>query len=268
MSKANKLPSLAIAGICGRMGRAIAEVGFERGYEILGGTEAPNSEFINQSVKFGSKSVTTVIDPKVAADSATVWVDFTRPEATVNALENLSDTNVNGIVIGTTGFSQNEEEKIGFAAERFAIIKAGNFSLGITLLCSLVRLASQKLSSDWDIEILETHHRHKLDAPSGTALMLGQAVADGKQRNLSEIQREPYDGRQAKRRVGELGFAVRRAGGVAGEHEVMLANEYELIRLSHSALDRKVFAQGALFAANWIADQKPGLYRIEDVLDL
>ena len=195
-------------------------------------------------------------------------MDFTRPDATLNALEKLQDTSVKGIVVGTTGFSEEENEKIGLAAERFAIIKAGNFSLGITLLCSLTRLAAEKLGSDWDIEILETHHRHKVDAPSGTALMLGQAVADGKQRNLSEMRRDPYDGRLAKRGEGELGFAVRRAGGVAGEHEVMLANEYELIRLSHSALDRKVFVQGALFAAKWIADQKPGLYRIEDVLEL
>ena len=268
MSVEGTLPIIAVAGICGRMGRAISELAIERGYKLSGGTEAENSEFLGQSVMFGSCSVVPVFEPKVAAREATVWVDFTRPVATLNALKALRQTGVKGVVIGTTGFNEDEEAEIALAAERFAIVKAGNFSLGITLLCSLAKLASKKLGAEWDIEILETHHRHKVDAPSGTALMLGHAVADGKQKTLNEILRRPYDGPNATRNEGEVGFAVRRAGGVAGEHEVMLANEHEVVRLSHTALDRKVFAQGALFATNWIAEQKPGLYRIEDVLDL
>lgn len=268
MSALRDQPCIAIAGICGRMGRAITELALEGGYKISGGSEAQKSEFLDQEVLFGSTSVTPVLDPKVAARTAKVWIDFTRPSATLSALDVLVSTDVKAVVIGTTGFSVIEEEKIALAAERFAIIKAGNFSLGVTLLCSLVKIASEKLSSDWDIEILETHHRHKVDAPSGTALMLGQAVAEGKRKKISEIKREPYNGPMSKRNEGEVGFAVRRAGGIVGEHEVMLANAFETVRLSHSALDRKVFAQGALTAANWIARQSPGLYRIEDVLEL
>lgn len=268
MTEDVKLPRIAIAGICGRMGRTISELACQLGFKVVGGTEAPNSEFIGKSVMIGTNSVTPIADPKIASESADVWIDFTRPSATLSALENLRSTSVKAVVIGTTGFSTQEEEQIASVSKRLAIVKAGNFSLGVTLLCHLSRIASQKLGSHWDIEILESHHRHKVDAPSGTALMLGEAIADGRNQKLSEIKREPYDGAKSLRGEGEVGFAVRRAGGIVGEHEVMIANDHEVIRLVHMASDRKVFAQGALVAASWIADQAPGLYRIEDVLEL
>ena len=268
MTEDAKLPRIAIAGICGRMGRTITELASERGFKVAGGTEAPNNEFVGKSVMIGSESVTPIADTKIAAESADVWIDFTRPSATLSALEDLRSTSVKAVVIGTTGFSPQEEEQITSVSKRLAIVKAGNFSLGVTLLCHLSKIASRKVNSDWDIEILESHHRHKVDAPSGTALMLGEAIADGRGQKLSDVKREPYDGAHSVRQEGEVGFAVRRAGGIVGEHEVMIANDHEVIRLAHMASDRKVFAQGALVAAIWVADQAPGLYRIEDVLEL
>ena len=152
--------------------------------------------------------------------------------------------------------------------ERFAIVKAGNFSVGINLLQALTRLAASRLGPGWDIEILESHHRLKVDAPSGTALMLGEAAAEGRGQPLGEILAKPYFGPDAPRKEGEIGMAVRRGGGIYGEHEVMFASPREVVRLSHMALDRAVFAEGAVQAALWAAGQKPGLYGMDDVLGL
>lgn len=260
--------SIAIAGLAGRMGRTLFELANESGLPVSGGTEAPGSPALGEALTIGSASLTPVAEPAMAAQSATVWIDFTRPAATLSALDALRDTGVRGVVIGTTGFSEAETDAIAAAADRFAIVKAGNFSLGIALLCALTKQAATALGSDWDIDILETHHRHKIDAPSGTALMLGEAAAEGRGTSLKALKSAPYEGQDAKRVPGEIGFAVRRTGGVIGEHDVLLANTREAITLSHKALDRAVFADGALQAARWVAAQPPGLYTIEDVLGL
>lgn len=264
--------SLAIAGVAGRMGRQLAAVAIDRGIRIIGGTEAAGAGVYGEDIgmlagrrAIGLKPVGDVLQ---AADGAAVWIDFTRPAATLAALDALGGASVRAAVIGTTGFSEAEEAEIAAAARRLAIVKAGNFSIGVNLLEALTRLAASRLGTDWDIEVLETHHRMKADAPSGTALMLGEAAAEGRGAALAGLRAAPYDGPEARRVRGEIGFAVRRAGGVIGEHEVTFGAEKELIRLSHIALDRSVFAEGALHAANWAAGQPPGLYNMNDVLGL
>lgn len=264
--------SLAIAGVAGRMGRQLAAVAIDRGLRIAGGTEVAEANAYGEDIGLlaGRRAIglKPVASAAQAAGNAAVWIDFTRPAATLAALDALAATTVRAAVIGTTGFSAAEEARIADAARRIAIVKAGNFSIGVNLLEALTRLAASRLGPDWDIEILETHHRMKADAPSGTALMLGEAAAEGRGAPLPDLRAAPYDGPHASRLTGQIGFAVRRAGGVIGEHEVTFGSEKELIRLSHTALDRSVFAEGALHAAAWAASQPPGLYSMNDVLGL
>ena len=264
---------IAIAGVAGRMGQALVRTALVEGHDLVGGTEVPTSpvrdtdlaRLVGLPFDLGQTPSSDVVD---AARDARVWIDFTRPDATVAALDALRHTPVHAVVIGTTGFDAKEEARIARAAKDMAIVKAGNFSLGVNLLTALTRLAAARLGPDWDAEILETHHRHKQDAPSGTALMLGQAVAEGRRQTLPDLQAAPYDGPDARREEGRIGFAVRRSGGVVGEHEVTFASEREVIALGHQALDRTVFAAGALHAARWAMGEAPGLYDMEDVLDL
>lgn len=272
MSHPQTEPSVAIAGVAGRMGRQLAAVAIDRGLAIAGASEVAGAEALGEDVGIlaGRRAIglKPVADTAAAAAGASVWVDFTRPGATLAALGALEGTTVRAAIIGTTGFSAAEERAIEEAAGRLAIVKAGNFSIGVNLLEALTRLAASRLGEGWDIEVLETHHRLKADAPSGTALMLGEAAAAGRGAPLSDLRAAPYDGPEARREPGRIGFAVRRAGGVIGEHEVTFGAEKELIRLSHTALDRSVFAEGALHAAVWAARQPPGLYNMNDVLGL
>lgn len=272
MNKSEGPMSVAIAGIAGRMGRQLAAVSIDRGVKITGATEVAAANAYGEDIGLlaGRRAIgrKPVAEAAEAAAGAAVWIDFTRPEATLMALNALAATSVRAAIIGTTGFSAAEEDAIAEAASRFAIVKAGNFSIGVNLLEALTRLAASRLGTDWDIEVLETHHRMKADAPSGTALMLGAAAADGRGAPLSDLRAAPYDGPDAQRETGQIGFSVRRAGGVIGEHEVTFGSEKELIRLSHTALDRSVFAEGALHAAAWAVSQPPGLYDMNDVLGL
>lgn len=266
------LPALAIAGAAGRMGRELLTGAAARGFAVTGATEAPDSEAVGLSLSALSmeapSGVSVVTDPVAAAAEARVWIDFTSPAATLVALEALRHTPVSGVVIGTTGFSETELEAIERAADNFAIVKAGNFSLGVAMLCALVETAAARLGPEWDIEVQETHHRRKVDAPSGTALMVGEAAAKGRGAPLETLKAAPYDGPDAPREEGRIGFSVRRAGGVVGEHEALFGSEKELLKLSHTALDRAVFVDGALQAAQWVSGKAPGLYSMTDVLDL
>ncbi|MEL7540046.1 MAG: 4-hydroxy-tetrahydrodipicolinate reductase [Pseudomonadota bacterium] len=262
--------NIAIAGCAGRMGRQLASAALAAGHTLSGGSEAPGSDALGADI--GQLAGTSPIgvlaseDIREAASGAAAWIDFTVPKATLNTLGILPDQGVRAAVIGTTGFTQSEEQDIATAARQIAIVKAGNFSLGVNLLEALVRQAAARLGDDWDIEIAETHHKHKVDAPSGTALMLGEAAALGRGKALSDIRSAPYDGPNAKRERGEIGFSVRRTGGVIGDHEVTLGSEMEILSLRHTALDRAVFATGAIKAAEWAAEQAPGLYDMSDVL--
>ncbi len=262
--------NIAVAGCAGRMGRQLVKAAHEAGHALSGGSEAPGSQHLGRDLGAlaGLEPLGAVAHAGMteAGKGADVWVDFTVPSATLMALAMLPGLDVKAAVIGTTGFSDAEETQIKTAAERLAIVKAGNYSLGVNLLEALVRQAASRLGEDWDIEVLETHHRRKLDAPSGTAIMLGEAAAAGRGKPLSELRSGPYDGPDAKREPGKIGFSVRRSGSVIGEHEVTLGSDMEMLSLSHTALDRAVFANGAIKAAEWAATQPPGLYNMSDVL--
>ncbi|WP_273242972.1 4-hydroxy-tetrahydrodipicolinate reductase [Hyphomonas atlantica corrig.] len=263
---------VAVAGVAGRMGRQLVGAALDAGLTVTGGSEAPASEFLSHDIgELAGRRLLDLrpaTDPVAAASNADVWIDFTRPAATLAALDSLKHTSVRAVIIGTTGFSDEEEAEIADAAKTLSIVKAGNFSVGINLLQALTRMAAERLGPGWDIEVLETHHRRKVDAPSGTALMVGEAAAAGRGKPLSELRAAPYDGPDAKRRAGSIGFAVRRSGGVIGEHEVSFASDMEILSLSHTAIDRAVFAHGALGAAAWALRQDAGLYDMDDVLGL
>ena len=171
------------------------------------------------------------------------------------------------MVIGTTGLSVDNEQELLEISKKIPIVYSANFSIGVTLLSDLVANATQKLGLDWNIEILEMHHKHKIDSPSGTALMLGNSAAKVRERNLSEVKSVARDGLVGKRLEDEIGFAVLRGGDVVGEHSVIFANDGERIELTHKATDRSIFASGALRAAHWASGAKPGLYSLSDVLN-
>jgi 4-hydroxy-tetrahydrodipicolinate reductase len=242
--------ALAIAGANGRMGRALVDAaGRDARFSVAGTT-------------------TRGASAGAAAANAEVWIDFTTPEATIAALDALSGSRVRAAIVGTTGLSAQQETRIAEHAKRIAIVRSGNFSLGVNLLAALVQEAASKLGADWDIEIFEAHHRRKVDAPSGTALMLGEAAARGRGKALKDLRLPANDGVTGPRKDGGIGFASLRAGGIVGEHEVKFAAEREVLTLSHQALDRGLFADGALAAALWAADKQPGLYTMRDVLGL
>ncbi|MEM7663665.1 MAG: 4-hydroxy-tetrahydrodipicolinate reductase [Pseudomonadota bacterium] len=264
--------NIAVAGAAGRMGRQIVAASTARHHIVAGGTEREGSAELSIDIGTLSGTEPVGITPSdtvtAAAANADTWIDFTRPDVTLASLNELISTPVKSVIIGTTGFSETEEAALTRHADRFAIVKAGNFSLGVTLLSALTRIAADKLGEDWDIDIFEAHHKHKIDAPSGTALMLGDAAAAGRGAPLSRLRAAPYDGPEAKREAGKIGFASSRTGDIIGEHEVRFGSETELVKLSHIALNRRVFAEGAIKAAEWAADQPPGFYGIEDVLGL
>lgn len=266
------LLNIAVAGAAGRMGAQLVKAALDAGHTISGGSEAPGSVHLGRDIGdlAGLKALGVAAKAGIAeaGQGADVWIDFTVPKATLAALDVLPSLGVKAVIIGTTGFDAAQEAAIEAAGERLAIVKAGNFSLGVNLLQGLVRQAAARLGDDWDIEVLETHHRRKVDAPSGTALMLGEAAADGRGKPLSDMRAAPYDGPDAKRKAGDIGFAVRRSGGVIGDHEVTFGSDMEIVSLQHTALDRAVFAHGAIKAAEWAAKQTPGYYSMDDVLGL
>jgi len=262
--------NMAVAGCAGRMGRQLVKAAKEAGHSISGGSEAPGSEFLGRDL--GSLAGLEPLDIVAhaglteAGKGADVWIDFTVPSATLLALTTMPSLGLKAVIVGTTGFNDAQDVQIRAASERLAIVKAGNYSIGVNLLEALVREAASRLDEGWDIEVLETHHRRKVDAPSGTALMLGESAAQGRGRQLKDTRLAPYDGPDAKREPGKIGFSVRRSGSVIGEHEVTFGSDMEVISLSHTALDRAVFAHGAVKAAEWAVTQPPGLYDMSDVL--
>lgn len=206
---------------------------------------------------------------EAALRTATVVIDFTSAEASAALARRCASEGGPALVIGSTGFDAEQDAAVRSAAEQVAIVRAGNFSIGVNLLLGLVEQAARSLGSrDYDIEILEAHHRRKVDAPSGTALMLGDAAARGRSARLADVSVRVRDGLTGPRQEGSIGFSVLRGGGIVGEHEVLFAAEDEVITFSHSARDRSLFARGALTAAAWVAGRGPGLYDMQDVLGL
>ncbi len=252
---------IAIAGIAGRMGQAlVASAGAD--FAIVGGTERPGSPALGDSL--GGWRVTDKASD--AARFADVWIDFTTPAASLAGLDQLADTGVRAAIIGTTGLSPEQEQQIAGHARRIAIVRDRNFSLGVNLMISLVEQAAARLGAGWDIEISEAHHRRKVDAPSGTALMVGEAAARGRGAPLAPLRAPPHEGQTGPRPEGAIGFAVTRGGGIIGDHEAAFISDEEILTIGHRALDRAIFAKGALVAARWAAGRTPGLYAMRDVL--
>lgn len=208
-----------------------------------------------------------LVEAAAALGAADVVVDFSSAAASAELAAAAAAHGGPALVIGSTGFRDGQLATIRQAAQTIAIVRAGNFSLGVNVLLGLVRQAAAALPSDaFDIEVLEAHHARKVDAPSGTALMLGEAAAEGRGADLQQVARRARDGITGARPPGEIGFAAIRGGGLVGEHSVIFAGEEEILTLSHSARDRGLFARGALVAARWVAGRPPGEYDMADVL--
>lgn len=200
-------------------------------------------------------------DPKELFEKADAVIDFTHPDATTEHAKVAAETGT-ALIIGTTGLSEEQEAILKQASEKTAIIYAANMSVGVNMLLALVKQAAQRLGVEWDIEVFETHHHHKIDSPSGTALALGKAAREGRGGGDFVTDRE------GKRNQGDIGYAVQRGGDVVGEHMVTFFGQGERIELGHRASDRSLFAKGALRAAEWVKGKPAGLYSMEDVLDL
>ncbi len=260
-----------MAGAGGRMGRAVvAEILATPGASLAGGFERPGGPQIGKDIGVLAGLDAIGLTVEGAADKglkrAGALIDFTAPEASVANARAAAAAGV-AHIIGTTGFTDADNAAIAAAAEQTPIVKSGNMSLGVNLLAALVEDAAGRLGDDFDIEIFEAHHRDKVDAPSGTALMLGQAAARGRGVDL-QAKMAGMAGRAGARARGDIGFSVFRGGGVIGEHRVSFAAMEEVVTLSHSAIDRGLFARGAVAAALWASDKPAGLYSMRDVLGL
>ena len=254
------------------MGRVLTRIIHETpGVEVAGGLEPPASPHqgadLGVLAGIGPLGVTVSDDPLTLFTKIDGIIDFTVPAATLALVDLAAQARIVH-VIGTTGISAEGEARIKAAARHARIVKSGNMSLGVNLLASLVRKVAQTLGPEFDIEIVEMHHRHKIDAPSGTALLLGDAAAAGRNVNLADASVRVRDGHMGERPAGTIGFATLRGGSVVGEHSVIFAGAAERIELSHKAESRDIFARGAVRAAIWAMDKKPGLYAMSDVLGL
>ena len=257
---------LAIAGAGGRMGRVLTRIIHEtEGCSVAGGLELKGSPLVG--TKMGETAVMITDDPAALFKNIDGIVDFTVPAASLSLVEFSAKAGIVH-VIGTTGIDAAGEEKIRAAGKSARIVKSGNMSLGVNILASLVRKAAAALGEDFDIEVLEMHHRQKIDAPSGTALLLGQAAAEGRAIDLAKRSVRSRDGHTGARPKGDIGFAALRGGSVVGEHTVIFAGNSERIEFSHRAESRDIFAYGAVTAALWARGQKPGFYSMADVLGL
>ncbi|MEO0328479.1 MAG: 4-hydroxy-tetrahydrodipicolinate reductase [Pseudomonadota bacterium] len=265
--------NLAIMGAAGRMGKTLINAINETQNVIVSAAiEHQSSDCIGKDsgilAGIGENSVPITTDIEAALAVSDCIIDFTVPVATISVAKLMANHNC-AHVIGTTGWTPQQDQEIEDAAQSAVIVKSGNMSLGVNLLASLVTQAARALpASDFDIEVLEMHHKHKIDAPSGTALLLGQAAAEGREIELEENAVRSRDGITGARKEGTVGFATLRGGAVVGDHTVILASNGERIELSHKAQDRSLFANGAIHAAQWVRGKPNGLYSMHDVLGL
>ena len=266
------LPGIVVTGASGRMGQMLIRTILASDKSRLAGcVERPGTAWIGHDVgeAMGGAPLGVVVtdDPLEAFARAQAVIDFTTPAATVQFAALAAQARAVH-VIGTTGLEPEHLRVLSMAAHHAVIVRAGNMSLGVNLLVRMTRLVAEALDADWDIEVVETHHRMKVDAPSGTALMLGEAAAAGRGVALDTVRDAGRDGITGARTRGDIGFASVRGGDVVGEHDVIFAGEGERIVLRHVATDRAIFARGALRAALWGQSQKPGDYDMMDVLGL
>jgi 4-hydroxy-tetrahydrodipicolinate reductase len=263
---------LVVTGAAGRMGRMLVRVIQEApGAVLVAALEREGSPLLGQDAgtvaQCGAAGVAISADPLTALLDADGIVDFSSPAATVEFSALAAQARI-AHVIGTTGLSEGDLARIGAAARHAPIVRSGNMSLGVNLLALLTRRVARALGEGFDIEIVEMHHRMKIDAPSGTALMLGEAAAEGRGIDLGKHAARGRDGVTGARKSGDIGFASLRGGTVVGDHSVVFAGEGERIELTHRGEDRALFARGALKAALWAHGRKPGLYSMADVLGM
>jgi 4-hydroxy-tetrahydrodipicolinate reductase len=263
---------LIVAGAGGRMGRTLVKAIAETdGVTLVGALESPRSPYIDQDsgmlAGIGENDIPVSADVKARASKADALIDFTTPQATLVLAALAAQANIVH-VIGTTGLNADDEAKLRDAARSAVIVKSGNMSLGVNLLAALAKRVAKSLGEEFDIEILEMHHNKKVDAPSGTALLLGRAVAEGRGIDLDQRSVRVRDGDVGARKNGDIGFAALRGGTVIGEHSVIFAGPGERLELAHRAEDRTIFARGALRAALWARGKPPGLYSMADVLGI
>ena len=263
---------VGVVGAAGRMGRALTSVIYETpGCAVAGGTEVKGSSAVGADMGelagIGPLGIKITDDPLQFVLDLDAILDFTAPVASVEFAALAAQARIVH-VIGTTGMSAEDEEKLKAAARHAVIVKSGNMSLGVNLLAALARKVAMALDEDFDIEVVEMHHRHKVDAPSGTALLLGQAAAEGRGIDLDTHSIRVRDGHTGARSRGDIGFATLRGGSVVGEHSVVFAGEGERVELTHKAGDREIFARGAVKAALWARGKPSGYYSMVDVLGL
>lgn len=267
-----KQTKIAVTGASGRMGQMLVRAVEEAaGAVLIGASERPGHDWIGQDIgeAMGGKPRGVIVqdNPLDALQYAHAVLDFTTPSATVANAEIAAQVRA-AHVIGTTGMSAQDIDFLAAASRHAPIIRSGNFSLGVNILTELVKQAAAALDADFDIEVMEMHHKHKVDAPSGTALMLGEAAARGRGQALEDIRDPAREGITGARPRGHIGFSSMRGGDVVGEHELVFAGEGERLILKHIASDRMLFARGAVKAAIWGHHQKPGQYTMLDVLGM
>lgn len=264
--------NIAIAGAAGRMGRQLVKATCLNQKASLGtGSVRSDSTLLGADIgelaSQGKLNVTLVDDLAKAIDSFDVIIDFTSPQHTLNNIE-LCRLHGKKIIIGTTGFSEAERAAIDIASKDVAMVMAPNFSVGVNLVFKLLEKAAKVMGEDSDIEIIEAHHRHKVDAPSGTAIGMGEAIASAMGNDLSDVAVYAREGITGERSRDEIGFATVRAGDIVGEHTAMFADIGERVEITHKATDRMTFANGAVKAAIWLSGKESGFYTMTDVLSL
>jgi 4-hydroxy-tetrahydrodipicolinate reductase len=263
---------MGVLGCGGRMGRMlVAEIAATEDCSIAGGSAARGSGYVNQDIgelagigRIGIPIGDTV--EKLMRDSDVV-LEFTSPDATVEHAELAANLGT-AMVIGTTGLSPEQGERVRGAARNIPVVWAPNMSLGVNVLLSVVEEVAKRLGPDWDVEIMEMHHRGKVDAPSGTALALGHAVAAGRGVRIEDVEQRARDGITGPRRAGDIGFAALRGGDVTGDHHVIFAGAGERLEIIHRATSRAIYAKGAVRAARWVVARPPGVYGLKEVLGL
>jgi 4-hydroxy-tetrahydrodipicolinate reductase len=262
---------IAVAGASGRMGRMLVEaIAAAPEVTLSGALDRAGSDAIGQdAAAFAGKPAGVLISADLATGlaGADVLIDFTRPEGTLEHLAYCAEHGIK-LVIGTTGFDDAGKQVIRDAAEKTAIVFAPNMSVGVNVTLKLLQMAAKSLSAGYDIEIIEAHHRHKVDAPSGTALKMGEVIADALGRDLKDCAVYGREGVTGARDPSTIGFATIRGGDIVGDHTVLFAGDGERIEISHKSSSRVTYAHGAIRAAQFLADKTTGLYDMQDVLDL
>ena len=262
---------IALSGVGGRMGKALIEaVSLNDNAILTGALEHAASPILGQDAGLlvGKQTgVSVVADMATALENAQVVIDFSRPDGTLKLLDECVKRNIQ-MVIGTTGFDEDGKAKIRAAAEKIAIVFAPNFSVGVNLLFALIDQAARVLNDGYDIEVIEAHHRHKIDAPSGTALRMGEVLANALGRNLKDCAVYGREGVTGERKPDTIGFATVRGGDIVGDHTALFATDGERVEITHKASSRLTFANGAVRSAVWLANKNNGLYDMQDVLGL